>query len=499
MTFRARTSHAVAAAVLLGVALRLPFLADPLKPDEAGYLLVARQWHLFDPKLYGRLWVDRPPLLLLLFQVADSWGPYGIRLLGVAAVALLSTAAGVAGALLRGREGAITASLVAGTLASSYAIGGEEVDGELLGVPLVMLCCALTMLALRLPRFGLGVGALAGVTGTSALLVKQNLADGLVFAIFLLVATLVVARRNAAPAGRPAPSAVRVLAGGIVGTMAVVATVLGWAWGSGVGLEQLGYALYGFRAHADAVIGSVDASRPLQRAAVLAGVALISGIVALLVILGRHATPRLRRGDPVAAALAGMALYGVISVVAGGSYWVHYLVELVPVLALGAAVAGARRVALGVVAAAVVATGVGAALNARPGEPEMTATTIGRFLRGSARPGDGVVVTYGHANLVEESRLATPYPYLWSLPLRVRDPSLDRLVTLLRGGRPPTWIVEWDDFNAWGIDASGRLAATVTTRYHPVATVCGHRVWLRDGRTRPHSTRALEACSASWD
>jgi hypothetical protein len=499
VTAKGRTALAVAAAALLGVALRLPFLADPLKPDEAGYLLVARQWHLFDPVLYGRLWVDRPPLLLLLFGVADSWGPYGVRLLGVVAVVVLVTAAGGAGALLRGREGAITASLVAGALASSYALGGEEVDGELLGVPLVMLCCALTLLALRAPRFGFGIATLAGITGSSALLVKQNLADGLVFAFLLLVATLVVARRDHTPASHPAPSAIRVLTGGIVGTMAVLVTVVGWAWGSGVGLGQLGYALYGFRAQADAVIGSVDASRPLERAAVLAGVVVISGIVALLVILGRHAAPRLRRGDPVAVALAGMALYGIISVVAGGSFWLHYLIELVPVLALGAAVAGARRVALGVVAAAVVATGVGMALDARPGEPEKTATAIGGFLRDSSRPGDGVVVTYGHPNLVEESGLATPYPYLWSLPLRVRDPSLDQLVTLLKGRRAPTWIVEWDDFNAWDIDASGRLAATVTTRYHPIATLCGHQVWLRDGRTQTPSTRAEGACSASWD
>ena len=108
---RTRTVLAVAAAVLLGVALRLPFLTDPLEPDEAGYLLVARQWHLLDAHLYGHLWVDRPPLLVLLFRLADTWGPYGVRLLGVAAVAVLGTAAGSAGAVGSVSEGCVPSSL----------------------------------------------------------------------------------------------------------------------------------------------------------------------------------------------------------------------------------------------------------------------------------------------------------------------------------------------------------------------------------------------------
>jgi hypothetical protein len=67
--------------------------------------------------------------------------------------------------LLAGRRGAVTAALVAGPLASSYAIGGQEVDGELLGTPLVMICCALTLLALRTRRLGFWLGVLASVVG----------------------------------------------------------------------------------------------------------------------------------------------------------------------------------------------------------------------------------------------------------------------------------------------------------------------------------------------
>jgi hypothetical protein len=143
-----------------------------------------------------------------------------------------------------------------------------------------------------------------------------------------------------------------------------------------------------------------------------------------------------------------------------------------------------------------VATGVGVAAEPRTGEPESTAT----LLREASRPGDGVVVTYGHANLVEESGLATPYRYLWSLPMRVRDPHLDGLVALLDEDHAPTWLVEWDDFDAWGIDASGRLAATVSAHYHQVTTVCGHAVWLHDGRERPvtHRPQGRAVTCKAW-
>jgi hypothetical protein len=141
------------------------------------------------------------------------------------------------------------------------------------------------------------------------------------------------------------------------------------------------FTVYGFRAAADGVISGGDTAGPLQRAAILAGVAVLSGMVGLLILLTRHVIPRLRHGDPLAVALVVMALYGDVGIVAGGSFWTHYLIELVPVLSLGAALAGGRRVVLGVVAAAVVATGVGVVLGARTGEPEATATTIGRLVR----------------------------------------------------------------------------------------------------------------------
>lgn len=58
----------------------------PLSPDEGGFLLVASQWQP-GGSLYGHYWVDRPPLLISIFDLADhAGGAVGLRLIGIAAV-----------------------------------------------------------------------------------------------------------------------------------------------------------------------------------------------------------------------------------------------------------------------------------------------------------------------------------------------------------------------------------------------------------------------------
>jgi hypothetical protein len=56
------------AAVLAGLGW-LPFVGAPASPDEGGYLLVASQWSR-GTSLYGNYWVDRPPLLIGVHELA---------------------------------------------------------------------------------------------------------------------------------------------------------------------------------------------------------------------------------------------------------------------------------------------------------------------------------------------------------------------------------------------------------------------------------------------
>ena len=48
-------------AAALAFLLRLPGLSRPVRPDEAGWFLVARTWHPSENSVYGEHFVDRPP------------------------------------------------------------------------------------------------------------------------------------------------------------------------------------------------------------------------------------------------------------------------------------------------------------------------------------------------------------------------------------------------------------------------------------------------------
>src|SRR6476646_1707873 len=85
----------VALAVVLVTVLRLPFLHRFPYPDEAGMLIVAANWHEGGTNLYGTLFVDRPPLLLLFYKTADILGGVdAARLMGLVAAAVAVVVAG---------------------------------------------------------------------------------------------------------------------------------------------------------------------------------------------------------------------------------------------------------------------------------------------------------------------------------------------------------------------------------------------------------------------
>jgi hypothetical protein len=98
------------------VLLRLPFVSAPLSPDEGGFLVLARQWHADGPggSLYGRYWVDRPPLLVATFRLADALGGViALRLIGALAAAVAVVAVGATVHRLSGPRPAVWASAVA--------------------------------------------------------------------------------------------------------------------------------------------------------------------------------------------------------------------------------------------------------------------------------------------------------------------------------------------------------------------------------------------------
>ena len=120
----------------------------------------------------------------------------------------------------------------------------------------------------------------------------------------------------------------------------------------------------------------------------------------------------------------------------GGSYWLHYLLAVVPGLVLLTAAARPTRAVRWGLAVAALSTAVAlAGFAAAPPGPGAD-QAVSAYLRSHARPTDTVVVAFGHPNIVRDAGLTSPYEHLWSLSVRVRDPQLHDLAQ--RADRLPT-------------------------------------------------------------
>lgn len=287
--------------------------------------------------------------------------------------------------------------------------------------------------------------------------------------------------------------ALRLGLAGLAGAAVPVLVTVAWARGEGVRLGELWYAAYGFRTDAAHVIADGVSAAPERRALLLLVIAVATMLAPVLAGLVAH-VPELWADDPplVAATLAVVA-FDLAALVLGGSYWQDYLLPLVPGAVLGAALLAGRdspdgrRMRVLIVAAAASAAAAMAFWLVRnvTGRQEFDEVHTGDALAEAAEPGDTLVVFGGRADLQDASGLPSPYPYLWSLPMRTRDPGYADLRALLAGPDAPTWLVEWVDFDAWPDAGVPALEEVVARRYEEHGATCsGHPVYLLRGRER---------------
>ena len=441
----------------------LPFLLRSLSPDEGGFLLVASQWAP-GSSLYGDFWVDRPPVLIGLFALADGVGdPWALRLLGTAAVVATVLLAGVVGRLAAPavRTAPLLAAGTAAIFTATPLFGGGVVNSEVLALPSVLagLVAVVAAASARQGRSTLLLGAGAGAAGMLAALTKQSEID-----VFVVALVLVVMNRR--------PLLLLGVATGSLTTL-VVALVVSNHLGTAPG--DLWNAVVTFRGQAaEVIVDSATGSTP-RRFAGMIGALVLSGaplVAAGLLLRMREPTSSgVRDLRSPALALLGWELFVVV---AGGSYWLHYLMGLVPGLVLLAAAAAQRglpargSLVLPYAAAALSTLGtIGYVLVVPIDRPE---APVIEFLKAEAAPGDTAVVAFGGANILRETGMTSPYEDLWSLPVRVRDPELTRLAELLTGANAPTWVVSnGDSLATWGVDA-GAADRALRDRYQRAAT-----------------------------
>ena len=472
----------VAALAAAAVLCWLPFLGRTPSPDEGGLLTVAGQWAP-GSSLYGDYWVDRPPLLIGLFALADGLGgALALRVMGLMAVALTVVLAGVIGRLAAGREVTTRAVLLpaatAALLVATPLFGSTVVSAELLGLPFVLAGIASALLSLtRAGRSSsMGWAIAAGAAAAAAFLVKQNIVDVAVFVVVMAA----LSRRRAA--------ALRLLGGAVVGALVTVALVLGVAATRGTGPGGVWDAVVVFRAQAAGIIAQSDNPATGKRLAGVLVALVFSGAPLLAGALARTSARGPRNGRPAGLRYAAWALlaWEMFVVLVGGGYWLHYLMGLIPglvVLAAASVRAGPRRTRGLVVAYAYTACSTVAVLCwvlvnpiERPEEPAIA------YLAAHARPGDTAVVAFGTPNILQGAGLQSPYPQLWSLPARVRDPDARDLADVLTGPEAPTWlVVSGRSVTTWGIDgaAANRI---VRSHYEPAAEAGNFRIYVRKER-----------------
>jgi hypothetical protein len=478
---RVLRQHPVLVIAAVAVLARIPSLGSDPTHDEAGFLLVGQQWHAGGSSLYGDYWVDRPPLLITIFRMASQLGGLvPLRLIGCLATALVVIGVAHVARRLGGPRAATWAAVTAAALCVSPLLGGQAVNGELLAAPFVVGGMAAVLAAIDLPsdRRAVGAAALAGAATTASLLVKQNMAD---VAVFACVVLLVAWRRGEITTSR----LMRSIGAAAAGALACLGVVAVWTMAHGTSLVGVYDAMYPFRVEAGRVMAASNRSTANARLwALVVSWALSGGLVIMAVTAYALASRRLRM--TAVWGLLATILFDVVSIGLGGSYWNHYLTQLVvPVAVLSGLLVTARqpgtRTVLGAVTlAAAIALGVNLA-----GAHGTAGTSVGRAIRDVAQPQDTIVTTWGHADVTRASGLSSPYPYLWSLPAHTLDPRLTGLSQLLASPRAPTWFVTWRGASTWRVHSGGAVAArALADHYVPVTQVDGHTVYLHRGVER---------------
>jgi len=479
--------------VLFTLALRAPFLTWPLMQDEGGLLIIAQEWHE-GPFLYGDYLVGRGIVLLLVFALADALGDVvALRLLACVAAAALVVAAGWAGHQLWGRAAAGWSALAAAAYASTYAFSSHVMNERMVAAALVTLSCACALAAVRErqpSRRSTTLAVSAGAAATTALLVVQSYAGGLVFAGVLVLASW----WSRALTGRQAMRIARAGVLGVLVPVAALAVVVAVSW---LTASQVWFQMFGYRLRAAGVIST---DLPLDRIGTLLTIAGFTGVLLLLLcfLLGHRGVRRRPVMAPAWWAVLAMLLVAGTGMVIGGGWYADYLLELAPAVVIGTALVAGQRTWAGVgmrvggvVAAVSSVVAMTLGLTVPTQNSAANETAFGQWLGTGAEEGDTAVVLWGNANVLQAAGMTSPYPYLWALLTQTLDPDLELMRSTLRGPDAPTWIVEWHDRETWPLPDPYALDAVIEDRYRLVASPCGGDVYLLRTEQREIDPSAL--------
>ena len=460
------------------LAMRARFFFSPMTTDEGGYLAVARAWFR-GADLYGRVWVDRPQGLLVVYGVLSRTGlgnTFGIRLLALAACFLAMVACGHIAWTLAGEFARVPTMWAVGIALSVAQIEGFIANAELLSCSVGALGCAVLLMAcwsrdapdLRLMVVG---GVLAGCAVT----LKQSGFDATVAAC---VAVLVAAFHERWGARRLA-RAVAAIGGGVclpVGVMLAHAALTGWAdwW----------YAVAGVRIKHASALASADWPKLRVTGRIVTPIVIVA-LLCTVPLLVRMCRSHVR--TVVVLSSWGVAALGAFLM--GGLFHRHYWVILMfPfATAVGITFSTVRTTSvLAVITAASLVVPVAVTARAVTMSDQQVATELDDDSRivlnekvadwfAANDPDHGVVwAMCASSALYALIDQAPPFRYSWFAYFAATPEALPMLRAWLTGTSGPEYVVEVQ--TARRCDPSGRLGGIIDARYRQVAAVAGHRI-----------------------
>lgn len=474
---------ALAGTGVLAVLARVPYVGAGVGPDEGGYAYVARLWAR-GAVVYGDVWIDRPQGLLSVYRaiVTISDHAWAIRLGALLFGVGITVLVGAIGWMLRGPWTGVAAAAIYAVVGAGPHIQGFTLNGELLAA---LPATAAVAAGLRWGWVGRDRWLLAaGALGATAILMKQGGFDGLVAVAVLAVAA-------------PGPLVRRARSLGLVVAGALVPIGLALIHALTVGFDKYWTDLVGFRAdrelHSDlGDRGTAFAGTfPKAREDLLAVAAL--ALIGLVVVLRRR-TER--------AVLPAWLLAGIVAFNLGGLYWSHYYVQLVPPLAvlaaLGVTAFRFRPLAVALTCVAIAPVAITLVDVATSNEADFNHLVpyaasfkddqaAAAYARRNTTPAERIYVLDSRASVYWLADRRTDYPYLWhNSPIRTAK-GMKLLRAMLAGPRRPRIVLLYR--NPKQFDPTGAVPRILARYYREVwRPHKGLRVLVRrDGRpvTRP--------------
>jgi 4-amino-4-deoxy-L-arabinose transferase-like glycosyltransferase len=466
------------AAVLLALALRIPFFRIPMLADEGGYAWATRGWLDGTGDLYGDLWISRPQGIFIVYAgILEALGTNAIAMRFAAWIAIAITIVAVWGfARLCATPFAATLSAIIFAVTSSLPnLEGYSANAEVfMGLPAAFAALWL----LRIRRTGwpmwqlLGVGIMIGVSTSLKPSGLVMLPVALIF-IWLIGdgASHRVRWRRTLP----------ILAG--ISFVALMSMIHGW-W---LGWSDFFYAtiLYRLSAQSAATVGLAHNLEAIWRLAIRA-LALILFCALVLVVRHRAAilaalhdaarapahlprqvgahlsllrrTMRKPRNDGrfllrlwLVGALCGAAI--------GGDWWAHYLIQMVAPVSvwLGWSIAltwpslrGIGKWLYGFVGTVLLLVpfwvlvhgnhnDMARAMFSHPGYPAQD--QVAAYLRDHTEPSDTIYVAFDQASIYYIADRPPAYRHLYDQELRGIPGSYAEIISIIRSPDRPKFIV----------------------------------------------------------